>query len=158
MNLTRRRYLMINNDDGNLFRIRDVKICGYNAVDLTTYAPKVDGNVIWNGGVTGSANGGYVYISTDGINKISFYADVQVTDTTSPTWKNGLAIYGFNDINSKNLMTDRKMLYNTTIAPTDSSVSFTANVSGYKYAGFAFGAQSRYIIGLSNIKILEVVE
>lgn len=158
MNLTRRRYLMINNDDGNLFRIRDIKICGYNAVDLTTYAPKVDGNVIWNGGVTGSANGGYVYILTNGINKISFYADVQFTDTTSPTAKNGVGMYGFNNIGSNNRMTDRTKLYNTTIATTDSSVSFTVDVSGYKYAGFAFGAQSRYIMGLSNIKILEVVE
>ena len=157
MNLTRRRCLMINNGDVNLFNIRKIKICGYNPVDLTTYAPKVDKNVIWNGGVTGSANGGYIYIPANGLNKISFYADVQLIDPTSQTWQNILAIYGFNGINDS-LMTDRKKLYNRTITATDSSVSFIVDVSEYKYAGFAITAKSKYILGLSNIKIMEVVE
>lgn len=154
--INRRRALMTQKKDDNLFDIGNIKMCA-TASYAKSYYPTAENKVIWNGGIYGHSPGGIIYIKPKGIKKVTFSADVQFAKESATNFNN-LSFVGFNDINEQDIVLGgATSLYQRTISPSTSFITFSVVVSGYKYIGFQFWSQEKHIMGFSNVKILEVV-
>ena len=159
MNLAeRRRALMMQQNDGNLFNINKVKIC-YRNSGAKFYAPKIENGILWSGGRSGYSAGGLIYVPLNGIDKLKFSANLHFIREDVLKSKTLFEIMGFHSIGDDDITVgDVKTLYSATVdASKQKDISVTINTSGYAYFGFYFWTEEQYLMGLSDIKIIKEV-
>ncbi|MBQ3021182.1 MAG: hypothetical protein IJD92_03055 [Bacilli bacterium] len=131
----------------NLFDINSTKLALMN-VHAENRAPKIENNIIYSGGKTGSSEGATLYINTLGNDSttISFDADYNDSETT-----HYYRIYLFNDIDENGLIIDVNRGTIFSVSKENKNV-VTVDTRGYKYVGIVFWSTNQYGMAISNLQ------